>query len=89
MLQNDRQLAQKQNQADDLQLSIDEQPEKPYSNCFDDKTDEVQQQIAQRMQAMRDSIINFDDFPWHCHTEIIKGVTLKHVVDHFFSRAPI
>lgn len=38
---------------------------------------------------MRDEIPSFDDFPWKCHTEVIKGVPLKHVVDHFFSRAKI
>lgn len=38
---------------------------------------------------MRDDIPQPDDFPWQCHTEVFRGVPLKHVVAHFFSRDKI
>lgn len=41
------------------------------------------------MQVVKDNIPQFDDFPWECHTEVLKGVPLKHVVDNFYSKNPI
>lgn len=67
----------------------DDETTTPYAGLFDDKTCEVQEQISQRMKVVAEKIPQFDDFPWECHTEVLKGVPLKHVVDNFYSKNPI
>lgn len=61
----------------------------PYAGLFDDQTNSVKDQIGQRMKLAAAAVPQFDDFPWECHNEILIGVPLKHVVDHFFSKTPI
>lgn len=46
-------------------------------------------QIDERIDTMKQIIVDFDKFNWDLHSEVIDGVVLKHVVDNFFTTKKI